>query len=201
MPDGTETETETEQPTPPVSGDAATEQPEQPAPEVEMEPEPAPSTPDQGAALADLAAQVADLAAQVTALTGERDAAIGQAVAARAVSDAAQVEAQALRDESAILRERLLSYELGAALTMAGLPPGASNLVRSLYAAALRDGCYTDVGVWLATSMADPNHPAAALSLMRAQPAQVLDPRNSAAPMNGAVNPSHLKPFPVTSTR
>ena len=196
MPDGTETEIEieTEQPGAPVSGDAAetgdaADQTAAPEVEIETATEAAPSTPDQSAALE-------ALAAQVWTLTGERDAAIGQAVAGQAVVEAAQAEVQALRGETAILRERLLSYELGAALTTAGLPPGATGLVRALYAAALRDGCHTDVGVWLSMSMADPNHPAAALALMRMGGA-VPDPRNTAAPMNGAAS-SSLKPFPIT---
>lgn len=196
MPDGTETEIEieTEQPDAPVSGDVVdtgdvVDQPAAPEVEIETATEDAPSTPDQSAALA-------ALAAQVTALTGERDAAIGQAVAGQAVVEAAQAEAKALRDEAAILRERLLSYELGAALATAGLPPVATGLVRTLYAAALRDGCYTDVGAWLSMSMADPNHPAAALALMRMGGAMP-DPRNTAAPMNGAAS-SPLKPFPIT---
>lgn len=186
MPDGTESENE-QNGAPVIDAEAPASEAEPTAPEVEVEATPSASMPDQSAALADLAAQVAKV-------TGERDAAIGQAVAAQAIADAARVEVENLKGEAAILRERLLSYELGAAIASAGLPSASVALVRALYAAALREGCYLDVGAWLAGAMSDPNHPAAALALMR--PAATADPRNTAAPMNGS-SATTLKKFPI----
>lgn len=158
-----------------------------------QEPEPAPSAP-----AAPDSEMLSALTSERDALMAERDALVGRMASIQGELSAALARLASYDADMLAMRAKLASYELGAALADNGLPNQAAGLVSRLYADDARVGGAKTPGVraWLAASLADPNHPAAALALMRGPGTS--DP-SARPPVD--VHSSSLSPFPSIGAR
>lgn len=163
--------------------------------ETEVPVEPAAPVVDPAAEkLAAVEAELESIRSAYFAVGAEKDVLVGQLSAAQTQLAAAQSALAPLQEELLVMRDRLMGYELGAALIETGLPAQTGALIRTLYATALRDGTYMGIGEWLKAGLADPNSPMAALALMRG--GAMPDPRASAPPMDSGASAPSLMPSP-----
>ena len=163
-----------------------------------LQPEPAQEPADVQAAPAlndGAAVELAGVKAELAAVLAERDTMVGQLSSLTAEVERLKAANASCDAECVALREKLASYELGAALADQGLSTSLATLVSTLYHAdRAKNARVPGIREWLPSAMADVAHAAYALSSLK-----------NAAPRDPSANPpidktmSGLRPFPMPS--